>query len=250
MSPDVSETFKHFVTSVLTLNAETTTHSLMKLAGRQNASPRDPPLLDMVSARFSPCTPAVQTLGGMLHGSHDIVALLCLALDLRSLSELVARDPQLALWYRKAVVSSSVQLFLRFVLNVRQWPWPLARLVDARLSQHDRDEVCEQFIACCIECLDPGFGKILKPKVTSIADFKGSGSQLFAFPPQVRTQLHVVPLSVTCLIQSLFVLCVCGLWGRSGSSLFAACFCLRDKVRHITTDLHLCLSGRLQHSRS
>lgn len=73
------------------------------------------------------------------------------------------------------IVSVTSEISTRLRLSYQKWPWPLAKLTDQRIPEHDRDEIAASFFNANECCLDTGFGRRLRSSMSAPSDILKPG---------------------------------------------------------------------------
>ena len=83
--------------------------------------------------------------------------------------------PEVQLQVQCLVLHTLSMSWYRGILFYRIWPWPLARVVDARIDPLDQATTAEEFLASNACCLDQGFSIPLLTKIGSAQDLLNEG---------------------------------------------------------------------------
>ena len=138
-------------------------------ASRYKKPCRHPALCDHVHAAFSPVTVVLQYVSTLLSGAGRPLALLWMQSH-SSMDEWVHAQPLKARQLQRALLVLSSMVYRRHALYFRSWPWPLASLVDERLSVSERQVIAQRFWSSCKQCLDELFGRRLREQISDWQD--------------------------------------------------------------------------------
>ena len=102
---------------------------------------KHPPMMDLVTPRFSPITVARQCISSLLSGRSDRLQVIFRRYGCATLSDFVLAHPDEAICLRRILLTEECMTYQKQTHQYKQWPWILIAVADTRVSLAERLEV-------------------------------------------------------------------------------------------------------------